>query len=343
MEKESKRSAKAARLAHRLSQVAGIYKQLFDEENVDLVIGGYGTTTIAASMPLVMERKRFLIGLMGLGVNLDLHYSNYFAMIPTGPKPNSTLTEGFFALAASQDPKPKTVAILRADAEFSKNPVMGARENAEKYGMRIIYEQKYPLSTANFTSLIDDVKTSNADILFLCSYLKDSIGLVRAVNANDYRPKMVGGAMIGPQCASVKTELGPLLNGFINYDYWVPVPKMKFPGVSEMLAEYQARAVAENADALGYYMAPLAYSQMQVLEQAVSATGTLNDEVLSEYCRTNVFETVSGRVSFGEGGEWAEPPLVLLFIPMLLEIRILPTIGQYLTLSCPLFAGSLHE
>lgn len=330
-------NAKAARLAHRLweedinnrggllgrkvqlichddhsdaSQVAGIYKQLFDEENVDLVIGGYGTTTIAASMPLVMERKRFLIGLMGLGVNLDLHYSNYFAMIPTGPKPNSTLTEGFFALAASQDPKPKTVAILRADAEFSKNPVMGARENAEKYGMRIIYEQKYPLSTANFTSLIDDVKTSNADILFLCSYLKDSIGLVRAVNANDYRPKMVGGAMIGPQSASVKTELGPLLNGFINYDYWVPVPKMKFPGVSEMLAEYQARAVAENADALGYYMAPLAYSQMQVLEQAVSATGTLNDEVLSAYCRTNVFETVSGRVSFGEGGEWAEPRVV---------------------------------
>jgi branched-chain amino acid transport system substrate-binding protein len=330
-------NSKAARLAHRIweedinskggllgrrvelicrddhsdaSQAAAIYKQLLDEEKVDLVIGGYGTTTIAASMPLVMERKRFLIGLMGLGVNLDLRYPNYFAMIPTGPKPNSTLTDGFFALAALQNPKPKTVAILAADAEFSKNPVTGARENAEKYGMRIIYEKRYPLSTGDFTPFIDDAKTSDADILFLCSYLRDSIGLVKAVHANEYRPKMVGGAMIGPQSASVKTELGPLLNGFVNYEYWVPVPKMNFPGVSDMLAKYQARAIAENADALGYYMAPLAYSQLQVLEQAVSATGGLNDEELSKYCHANVFETVIGRVSFDEGGEWAEPRVV---------------------------------
>lgn len=292
------------------AKVADIYTQLLDKDKVDLVIGGYGTNTIAASMPVVTERKRFLIGLMGLGVNLNLHYPNYFAMIPTGPKPNSALTEGFFALAALQNPKPKTVAVLSADAEFSRNPVIGARENAAKYGLEIIHEQTYPLSTKDFAPIIDEVKAINADILFLCSYLNDSIGLVRAIRASDYRPKMVGGGMIGPQSASVKTELGPLLNGLINYEYWSPVPKMNFPGVSDMLAKYQAWAAAEGLDALGYYMAPTAYSQMQVLEQAVSATGSLDDEVLSAYCRTHFFETVLGQVRFGEGGEWAEPRVV---------------------------------
>ena len=292
------------------SQVANLYTQLLDKEKVDLIIGGYGTNTIAASMPLAIERKKILIGLMGLGVNLNLHYPNYFAMIPTGQKPNQALTEGFFALAAAQNPKPQTVAILSADAEFSKNPVIGARENAAKYGFKIIHEQKYSLSTENLTSLIEEVKTVNADLLFLCSYLKDSIGLVREINTSGYKPKMVGGAMIGPQSASVKTALGPLLNGFVNYEYWVPVPKMNFPGVTEMLAQYQARATVENIDALGYYMVPLAYSQMQVLEQAVKATGSLNDEVLAEYCRTNDFETVIGKVKFGEGGEWTEPRVV---------------------------------
>lgn len=330
-------NTKAARLAHRLweedvnrrggllgrkvqlicrddhgdpSLVEKIYAQLFDEEKVDLVIGGYGTNTIAASMPQVMKRRKFLIGLQGLGVNLNLHYPNYFAMIPTGPKPNSALTEGFFALAASKSSQQQTVAVLSADAEFSRNPVIGARENAAKYGMRIIHEETYPLSTEDFTPLIEKIKVIHADILFLCSYLKDSIGLVRAIHASDYRPKMVGGAMIGPQSASVKTALGPLLNGFVNYEYWVPVPKMKFPGVTEMLAKYQARALAENLDSLGYYTPPLAYSQMQVLEQAVAATGSLNDDVLSEYCRTHVFETVSGTIRFGEGGEWTEPRVV---------------------------------
>lgn len=292
------------------SQVADIYRRLLDEEKVDLVIGGYGTNTILASLPVVMERDRFLIGLMGLGVNLNIQYPNYFAMIPTGTKPNSTLTEGFFALASSQTPKPITIAILSADAEFSKNPVIGARENAEKYGFQIVYEDTYPLSTEDFTFVVDKVKASNADLFFICSYLNDSIGLVQAIHRSDYRPKMVGGAMIGPQSASVKTELGPLLNGFINYEYWMPVQKMNFPGVADMLAKYQEKAKENNVDELGYYMVPLAYAQMQVLEQAIRATGDLNDEAISEHCRSNTFETVMGKISFGEGGEWAEPRVI---------------------------------
>lgn len=108
------------------SKTAGIYKSLLDDDHLDLVIGDYGTNTLTASMPVIMERKKFLIGPMGLGVNEVLHYPHYYAMIPIGPNPNTPLTEGFFELAASQSPKPKTVALLFARAEFSKNPVIGA-------------------------------------------------------------------------------------------------------------------------------------------------------------------------------------------------------------------------
>ncbi len=292
------------------SQTAAIYKNFLDNESVDLVIGGYGTNTIAASMPVIMERNRFLIGLMGLGVNGTLRYPHYYAMIPTGPSPNTALTEGFFELAASQNPKPKTVALLSAQAEFSKNPIIGAIENAANYGLEVIYQQTYSLSTTDFTKLVEEIKLVNADVLFICSYLNDSVGLVKTIKESTYRPKMVGGAMIGPQSASVKTELGPLLNGFVNYEYWVPVPKMNFNGVSEMLEKYQQQATKENIDALGFYVAPLAYAQMQVVEQAIHATGSLDDEQLSDYCRNNEFETVMGTIRFGKNGEWDKPRVV---------------------------------
>ncbi|MGW6504735.1 ABC transporter substrate-binding protein [Nonomuraea angiospora] len=64
--------------------VPGIYERLIDE--VDLVIGGYGTNTVLPAMPLIVERERFFVGLMGPGVNNALLYPNYFAMIPTGPE-----------------------------------------------------------------------------------------------------------------------------------------------------------------------------------------------------------------------------------------------------------------
>jgi len=63
----------------------------------------------------------------------------------------------------------------------------------------------------------------------------------------------------------------------------------------------------EGADALGYYVAPLAYAQMQVVEQAVSATRTLDDRALIEYTRTATFTTATGAVKFGKGGEWSTP------------------------------------
>jgi branched-chain amino acid transport system substrate-binding protein len=289
------------------SRVPGLYQRLMDEDKVDLVIGGYGTNTVLPAMPSIMERQRFFVGLMGLGVNNALAYPNYFAMIPTGPDPNAALTEGFFALAAEQRPRPATVALVSADAEFSRNPILGAKANAETYGLRVVHEATYPLTTENFKPVIDAVAKSGCDLLFLCCYLEDSIGLVRAIHAHPFRPKMVGAGMIGPQNTAVKTTLGPQLNGFVNYEYWAPVPKMMFPGVLEFLNTYQARAGAAGVDPLGHYMAPPAYAQMQVVAQAVEATGGFDDASLSAFARGATFETVMGEIKFGANGEWAHP------------------------------------
>jgi branched-chain amino acid transport system substrate-binding protein len=46
---------------------------------------------------------------------------------------------------------------------------------------------------------------------------------------------------------------------------------------------------------------------MQVLEQAVQATRSLEDDKLADYIRKTTFQTVLGEVKFGKGGEWAEP------------------------------------
>jgi branched-chain amino acid transport system substrate-binding protein len=277
------------------SRVPCLYQRLMDEDKVDLVIGGYGTNTVLPAMSVIMERQRFFVGLMGLGVNNALAYPNYFAMIPTGPDPNAALTEGFFALAAEQKPRPATVALVSADAEFSRNPILGANANAEKYGFRIVHEASYRLTTEDFAPVIDSVAESGCDLLFLCSYLEDSIGLVRAIHAHPFRPKMVGASMIGPQNTAVKTTLGPLLNGFVNYEYWEPVPKMMFPGVQRFLNAYQARAGAASVDLLGHYVPPLAYAQMQVVAQAVEGTGSFDDTLLSTFTSEAVFNTGYGR------------------------------------------------
>src|SRR3954471_17171298 len=286
--------------------VPGIYTKLLDIDKVDLIIGGYATNMLAPAMPVVMQRGKVFIGLLGLGVNTEFKYPKYFVMIPSGPDPKPAFTKGFFEMAMAQNPKPTTVAIVAADQEFSKNASDGARENAKAAKLRVVYDKSYPPSTTDYAPIVRAIAATNPDIVVVCSYPPDSVGIVRAVNEIGFKPKLIGGGMVGPQNASMKAALGPLLNGFVNYDFWLPVPKMNFPGVADLMKKYQNRAAAEGVDPLGYYMAPQAYAQMQVLQQAVEATKGTNDDKLADYIRTNTFKTVLGDVKFGKGGEWAQ-------------------------------------
>jgi branched-chain amino acid transport system substrate-binding protein len=288
------------------AEVPSIYTKLLDIDKVDLIIGPYATAMIAPAMPIVIQRKKTFIGLLGLAVNSEFNYPNYFVMIPSGPDAKPAFTKGFFDLAMAQNPKPQTVAIVAADQEFSRNAADGARENAQKAKLKIVYDKTYPPSTTDFAPIVRAIQATNPDILNINSYPPDSVGMVRAINEIGFKPKMIGGGMVGLQATAIKTQLGPLLNGFTNYDFWLPVPKMDFPGVGDLIKRYQARAGAEGVDPLGYYMAPWGYAQLQVLQQAVEGTKSLDDAKLGDYIRANTFSTVAGDVKFGAKGEWAE-------------------------------------
>jgi branched-chain amino acid transport system substrate-binding protein len=286
--------------------VPAIYEKLLDIDKVDIIIGGYGTTQLAAAMPVVIPKQKMLIGLFGLAVNAEFNYPKYFSMIPLGPAPKSTQTKGFFDIAVAQNPKPQTLAIVAADAEFPINGAEGARENAKAAGLKIVYDRRYPPTTTDFAPVVRAIQAANPDIVAIFSYPPDSVGMVRAVNEIGYKPKMIGGGMVGVQATSIKLQLGPLLNGFVNFDYWMPIEKMNFTGVSEFLTKYQARAQQEGVDALGYHIAPWGYAQLQVLQQAVAATKSLDDDKLADYIRKSTFKTLVGDVKFGPQGEWAE-------------------------------------
>jgi branched-chain amino acid transport system substrate-binding protein len=286
------------------AEVPAIYTKLLDIDKVELVIGPYATAQIAPAMPIVMQKKKTFIGLLGLAVNTEFNYPNYFAMIPSGPDAKPAFTKGFFDIAMAQGAKPQTVAIVAADQEFSRNAADGARENAKAANLRVVYDRTYPPSTADFAPIVRAIQASNPDLVVVCSYPPDSVGMVRSVNEIGFKPKAIGGAMVGLQATAIKTQLGPLLNGWTNYDFWLPVPKMEFAGVADLIKRYQAKAAAEGVDPLGYYMAPWGYAQLQVLQQAVEGTKSLDDAKLGDYIRANTFKTVVGDVKFGAKGEW---------------------------------------
>ncbi|MGA3310767.1 MAG: amino acid ABC transporter substrate-binding protein [Xanthobacteraceae bacterium] len=287
------------------AQVPGIYSKLLDIDKVDLIVSGYASTQIAAAMPIAIERKKLLIGLSGSGINEAFQYPRYFSMIPTGPDSKPAFTLGFFKVAQAQNPKPETVALAYADAEFGQNACAGARENAKASAFKIVYDKSYPPSTVDFTSIVRAIEARNPDLLVICSYPLDTVGMIKAIRETGFKPKMWGGAMVGLQSTALKTQLGPLLNGIVNFETWLPVKGTESSGAGDFLNKYQARAKAAGTDALAYYPV-MPYADLQVLGDAIAATNSLNDDVLAAYLHKATFQTVIGDIKFGKEGEWAE-------------------------------------
>ncbi len=115
-------------------------------------------------------------------MNEKFKYPRYISMIPSGPDTKPSFTEGFFAAATKQNPKPQTVALAWSDLEFSKNACEGARDNIKKAGLKIVYDKSYPGNTTDFTPIVRAVQAANPDILTICSYPLDSVGMVQTLN-----------------------------------------------------------------------------------------------------------------------------------------------------------------
>ena len=288
--------------------VPGIYTKLLDIDHVDLVVSAYATNIIAPAMPIVMAHHKVFMGLLGLAVNSQFHYRRYFSIVPTGgPHPKQSLSVPFFAVAASMKPKPKTIALVGADAEFPKNAITGALALAKKDGFKVVYDQTYPPNTADFSPIIHAIQARHPDVVMVASYPPDSVGMVRAAAEAGLKTRLFGGDMVGLQSTPIKAALGPLLNGITDYDFWLPVKGYATPAAMAFLKIYQAQAKKEGVDPLGYYLPPFAYSDMQVLADAITATHSIDDAKLAAYLRSHSFQTVVGKITFGPNGEWVAP------------------------------------
>ena len=288
------------------AKVPGIYSKLLNIDKVDLVVSSYGTNEIAPAMPIVMRKKLVFPSLFGLAVNDKFNYDRYFQIMPAGPVPKDDWSRGFFALASEQSPKPKTIALLSADAEFARNAVAGARRNAQKMGLKIVYDKTYPPGTADFSPIMRALIASKADMIYVGSYPPGSVGLVKSAKELGLKTKMFGGGMVGLQFASIQKNLGPMLNGIVNYDFWVPEPTLKFQGVEAFLKKYQEKAKGKGVDPLGHYLPPYAYAYLQILGQAVNEVGSLDQGKIAKFIHDTTFNTVVGPVKFGANGEWAK-------------------------------------
>jgi branched-chain amino acid transport system substrate-binding protein len=143
-------------------------------------------------------------------VNEQFRYDKYFQIFPFGPDAHVTFAQGFFDVAKTIDPKPKSVAISVADSEFPQTAAIGARHWAKKYDLKVVYDRSFPPNQVDFGPIVRAIQAASPDIVYITCFPPNAVGVVRAVRETGFKPMLIGGEMVGPQYASMPSRCAPI-------------------------------------------------------------------------------------------------------------------------------------
>ncbi|HMO06571.1 MAG TPA: amino acid ABC transporter substrate-binding protein [Paracoccaceae bacterium] len=188
------------------------------------------------------------------------------------------------------------VALVNVADAFGIEMVGISRGVLEAAGFEIVYETSYPLGTQDLAPVIDGAKASNPDAFIAWSYPGDTFALTDQAIVQKFEPKVfftaVATAFPGYGARFGANAEGVMGMGGVNPDD----PAFK---------AFAEAHVALNGQGPDYWASAATYATLEILGQAIEATGTKDRAVVMEYLkdRSNSYETILGPVQFNENND----------------------------------------
>jgi branched-chain amino acid transport system substrate-binding protein len=272
-----------------------LYERLITVDKVDLLVGPYATGSILSAMGVAQRYDKLLVH-HTFGIPHLAKYERQFPTWAIGPEPGRTFPNLLFdALAASAKP-PRTIAIVTDKFPSVHFMSTGAREVAQKRGLREALYLEFEFGTRDFGPIAARVKDANPDFLWVGAIGLDGNQLLDALKKIDYTPR--GHFYLYP--APGPLAKAPEGKGALSTTVFEEHPPFtNGPAATEFVKLFRERAAKAG---LPYQavdvQAAASYTAWQLLEASVTATKSLDDKVLAQWLKTNRVDTIIGKLRF---------------------------------------------
>ncbi len=278
--------------------VVSDYNALINQERVDLLLGTFSSLlNIPASA--VAERAQ-MVYVEPAGGSPELFNRGFeylfFAQQATAPHQADLFSEWVTALPEGE--KPKTGAYVAADDPFGAPVAEGIQEKLEAAGVETVYSEIYPPETVNFDSIASAIAARRPDVIAQGSAgLQDGVNLIRSLIKVGYSPKQMFQASTPSFADQYSDAIGVENTEGIFYAVSHHVDA-DTPGNAEFVEAYRQKYGEDPAED-----AADAYAAAQVLQAAVEAVGSIEDQAaLKDWLHENSVETILGELSWDETG-----------------------------------------
>lgn len=280
-------------------QVVTNYQNLITVDKVALVFGPFSSLLTIPASTVVARYNYAFPEPAGGGPNVfNRGLTNIFFVQPAAVEDNLvSYTKFLLSLPAGQ--RPASVAYATQDDPFTQPQVDKAKSLLEAAGIKTAYYKVYPAETTDFTPIALQVASSNADAVVLGTQLPDALAFAKTFIQQHYNPKSIIETTGPDQGSTFSGPLGNNAEGIMVPAGWTA--NATAYGNSAFVSEFTAKYGGTAADISGD--SAEAYSVGQVVDQASTKAGSIDNQKLIAAMHSGTYQTIQGPMSFDSTGK----------------------------------------
>jgi len=286
---------------------AQLAERLIDQDHVNFLLGPYGSGT-SFTVAGIAERKKIPM-VEGNGA-AERIFNQGFKYTFGVLSPARRYLEGILALGKTQKPAAQTVAITAASDAFSQEVAQGAAAWATANGMKVVYNNKYPDTATDVSSIVSALKATNPDIILNAGHLQDALLVQKGLREQNVMAKIYGYS-VGPDTPDFATSLGGDANDVMGGAQWSESVKYHGdPGFIATAPEY-AKAIESAYHHHADYHNAESTAACLAFQYAIERAGSLDPEKVREALAKLDVTTFYGIIKFDSRGLNVYKPMVV--------------------------------
>ena len=284
--------------------------RLIKQDGIKYILGPYGSGPTKGMAPITEKYKIPMVE--GNGASRSLFNKGYkylFAVLSTSEQ---YLAESINLLgeqfkAAGKDPKTAKVAIAVENDPFSMDIRAGVIDDAKRWGMKVVIDDKLPKELTDMTATLTKVKALRPDALIVSGHSKGAALAVRQTAQMKVDVPML--AITHCEAADVVGKFGGDANYTLCATQWAPTMTYKddyFGFAGDYAKDFQK--------AYGYvppYQAAESTAAVLVYIDALQRANSFDTEKVRDALAATKLQTFYGWVDFDDTGKNIAKPMVL--------------------------------
>lgn len=292
------------------ARAAELAERLIKQDNIQYLLGPYGSGVTKAIAPVTEENKIPMVEANGAARELfSKGYKYLFATLSTSEQYLTTAIALADERASDLGKKPSDVKIAMAfeNDPFSQDIRAGIMDDAKKYGMKIVIDDKLPKELNDMSATLTKVKALRPDVLVVSGHAKGAATATRQIAEMKVDIPMV--AMTHCDSAQIAEKLGKDAEYMLCASQWASTLSYKddlFGSAGDF-----AKLFKQTYDYDAPYQAAESAAAVQVFADAFHRAGSLDKDKVRDALASTDMMTFYGAIKFDDTGKNIAKPMVL--------------------------------